>query len=317
MSKKPLFSVILLNFNGKDYTIDCIDSVLKSDYPNFEIVIIDNASTDGSFAVLKKKYLKNKRVRIFRSESQLHFCGGNNLGAKKAKGEKIILLNNDTIVDKNWIKELALFSENHPKWMVQPKILNFKNRKIIDSVGSKYSFGGIGRGGGYGQEDRGQYNRNYRVDFCAGACFMIDKNFFFELGGLDEWFQIHYEDADLALRAKKAGGECWYCHKSVIYHKGSLTLNTQVAKEKTLINTRKNRLITVIKNFSGWERIARLLTLFPSYCFLIIQDLASRKRERALITLKAFFAVLTKVCQKRFSPEGKKSKKESLSFTSP
>ncbi|MFH1706153.1 MAG: glycosyltransferase family 2 protein [Patescibacteria group bacterium] len=317
MSKNPLVSVILLNFNGKDYTIDCIDSVLKSDYPKFEIVVVDNGSKDDSFPVLKNRYRNNKKVKIFRSDDPHQFAGGNNWGAVRAKGERLIFLSNDAVVDKNWIRELILFAKDHRKWVVQPKILNFKNRKIIDSVGSRYSFSGMALGGRYKEVDRGQYDRNYQVDFAAGACFSVDKKFYLKLGGLDPWFKFHYEDADLSLRAKKLGGKCWYCYKSIVYHIGSATLNSQEIRDEIAFHARKNRLMTVIKNFSGWERVARLLTLFPIYCFLTIQDLTSPKRERKLITLGAFFAVLTKISQNRFSSGDKNSQAESLSFTSP
>lgn len=287
MSKQPFVSIILLNFNGKDYTIDCVNSILKSHYPKFEVLLIDNASTDNSYAVLRKKFQKNKKVRIFRSDTQLHFTGGHNFGARKARGGKLILLNNDTIVEKNWIRELVNFSKGHTKWLVQPKILNFQNKKLIDSAGEKYRFSGFVFGRGYNQQDRGQYDRNFRIDAVAGAAFMIDKEFFLSLGGFDPWFKNHYENIDLSLRAKKSGGECWFCFKSIVYHKGSLTIKTQLAKEKLVFRIRKNRLRTLIKNFSGFELVARLTALIPFYCLMIIQDLLSFKKEKMFITLKS------------------------------
>jgi len=101
MSKWPFVSVIVVNFNGKEFIGECLDSVLKSDYPNFEIVLIDNASTDSSYQYLKKNYGKKKKIKIIRSNKQLYFTGGSNLGAKNARGEKLIFLNSDTVVDKN------------------------------------------------------------------------------------------------------------------------------------------------------------------------------------------------------------------------
>jgi len=288
----PFISVIMLDFNGPSYTIDCIESVLASNYPKFEIIVIDNASTGDDYQIFKKKYKNNKKVRVFRSDKQLYFCGGHNWGAKLAKGEKLILLNNDTTVDKNWLTPLVKMAKNNKKWLIQPKILSFNNKKIIDSVGSKYNILGMGIGGGYQQIDNGQYDQNYQVDFVAGACFFINRDFFLKLGGFDPWFKFHYEDTDISFRAKAKGGQCWYCHNSVVYHKGSLTLNTQAAKEITLIHVRKNRPMVIIKNFRGLKRVFRLMILGISYIFFIIQDLFKKDAKKRLVTIKAIVKII-------------------------
>jgi len=202
-AKLPFVSIIILNYNGKSFINDCLLSVLKSVYPNFEIIVLDNASTDGSWEYLKEKYGNNKKVRLIRSKKQLYFTGGNNFAAKKAKGEKLIFLNSDTIVDKNWLKELIAFAKNQPKSLVQPKILKADCPEIIDNAGGCYTFWGMGFGIGHGEKDQGQYNKTRQVDFVNGTCLLIDKKFFEKLGGFDESFKFFYEDVDLCLRAKK------------------------------------------------------------------------------------------------------------------
>ena len=287
MSKNPFVSVVIVNYNGKSFIKECVNSVLQSNYPKFEIIVIDNASTDGSFQYLQKLYKKNDRIKNIRTSQQLYFAGGSNLGAKNSKGKQLIFLNSDTEVEKNWMKELVKFAKSNNKFLVQPKILLYHRKNIIDNVGGNYSFLGFGTGKGHGERDEKQYDKNTPVDFANGTCFTISKKFFKKLGGFDDWYQLHYEDVDLNLRAKKNGGKSWYCYKSVIYHKGSLTIKTHITSEKLLYNIRKNRLRTIVKNFSGGEKLLRLAFLLGQYFILIIKDISTLKKERIFVTTRS------------------------------
>lgn len=287
MSNQPLISIIILNYNGKEFIKECIDSVLKSNYSAFEIIILDNASTDGSFALLKKLYQNNQKIRILRSDKQLYFAGGCNFGAKYAKGEKLVFLNSDTIVDKNWLTGLIDFAKDNDKYLVQPKILCFPQTDIIDNAGGRYQFPGFGFGIGRGKKDIGQYNQNAEIDFANGTCFLIDKKFFEELGGFDEWFKLQYEDVDLNLRAKKNKGKSWYSYKSIIYHKGSLSIKKNVPEKDLIFYIRRNRLRTVIKNYSGLKRICWLTALLITYLILTIRDLFLFKGNHLILTFRS------------------------------
>lgn len=285
-------SIVIPNYNGKKIIKECVDSVLNSNYPSFEIVVVENASTDGSYEILKKNYGNNERVKIVKSDKQLYFVGGCNLGARKSSGEKLIFLNSDTTVDKDWLTELVAFTGRREKLLIQPKILSYWQKDVIDNVGGNYSFFGFGSGRGHGEKDNGQFDKNTQTDFANGTCFMIDKKFFEELGGFDEWYKYYYEDVDLNLRAKKHGGESWYCYKSVIHHKGSLTFKGNVRSENLLFNIRKNRLRTLIKNSSGLERIVKIFGLLLVYVFLTLHDVLTLKPKRMFLTPKSVRAVL-------------------------
>ncbi|MCG2691742.1 glycosyltransferase family 2 protein [Microgenomates group bacterium] len=108
-------SIIIVNYNGKSYLTDCLASVLKSDFKDFEVIVVDNASTDGSVKGL------NRRIRLIKSKTNLFFTGGCNLGAKKAKGEWLVFLNPDTVVEPNWLGELVKEAKEK-KLTLQPKI---------------------------------------------------------------------------------------------------------------------------------------------------------------------------------------------------
>jgi len=265
-----LVSVVILNYNGKNITKECVNSVLKSTYKKTEIIIVDNGSTDGSYQYLKGFYSKTKNVKIVRSSKNLYFTGGNNFGAKYAQGKFLIFLNNDTLVDKNFLKEMVSFIENNDKWLVQPKILKFPEKDIIDSTGGIYIFPGFGVNRGHNQKDNNQYQKPVKIDYCVGTCLMIKRKFFEKLGDFDNWFKYYYEDVDLALRAKKQEGICWYNPKALIYHQGSVTFKRNVDHKALLFNIRKNIFKTVVKNFSGWQKVLRLSSLSIIYFFIRI-----------------------------------------------
>lgn len=253
-------SVVIVNYNGQAYIKECVDSVLKSVGPSFEIVLVENGSTDGSLKLLKREYGANKRVRVVESKENLFFAGGSNLGAKKSKGEWLVFLNSDTVVDKNWLKELWKVAKANKKLMLQPKILIHKTN-AIDCVIGRYVWPGFGVAVGRGEKDEGQYKGLVKGDYANGTCLMVNKDWFLKLGGFDEWFKFFYEDLDLQLRTKKMGGKAVGVMKSVIEHKGSLSFKQNVASDEVVFHYRRNRLVTVLKNYKGIERWVRWVCL--------------------------------------------------------
>jgi GT2 family glycosyltransferase len=265
MPKKiPFVSVLVVNYNGKDFIGQCLNSVLKSDYPRFEVVLVDNGSTDKSVDYITKQYkkeLRSKKICLIKSKKNLYFTGGSNLAAKHAKGEKLIFFNSDTVVTPNWIKELITCSKSGEKYLIQPKILFYSKKNIIDNAGGRYLFPGFGFGIGRGEKDSGQYDQIKEIDFANGTCFMIDKNFFWQLGGFDEDYHFFYEDVDLSLRAKKIGGKCFICPQSIIYHRRGATLDKTLSAKQRSFYARRNRRQTVLKNFVGLGKRLRLFFL--------------------------------------------------------
>ena len=111
----PKVSIIILNWNQPKLTVNCVNSVLKQGYKDFEILLIDNHSEDDSFETLKNIFGKNKKIRLFQTEKNIGYAGGNNFGVKKCKGEYVVILNNDTVVDENWLKELVIVIKSDAK----------------------------------------------------------------------------------------------------------------------------------------------------------------------------------------------------------
>src|SRR3989344_1475315 len=218
----PTITVIILNYNGRDLTTECVASVLHSTYPKYDIVIVDNCSTD------------------------------------------------DSVVEPNWLDELMIIARKDKKFLVQPKILQYFNRRRIDNAGGAYSIFGIGKAIGRDEIDNGQYNKQMKLDYASAACFMIDRMFFLQLNGYDESFISHCEDIDLCLRAKKFGAVCFLAWKSRIYHKISSTYKRFTASDKVIYVIRKNRVTTILKNYTCLEKAFRIISILTLHSILVL-----------------------------------------------
>ncbi|MDO8497623.1 MAG: glycosyltransferase family 2 protein [bacterium] len=280
-------TVIILHYGDFSLTRECIDSVLKSTYSHFDILVVDNASPNNSFKQLQKKYLSHKKIQLVRSKINLLFTGGFNYGAQYAKGKYIVLLSNDIVVHHDWLLHLVHCFQMQPKSLIQPKIMTYRDRRIIDNVGGTYNIFGFGRGVGGGEIDRGQYDRYMPLSFTSATTCAIDRKWYLSLGGYDEWFASHYEDVDLSLRVKKEGGICFTCWQSTIYHKGSMTYKKYVPNKDVMFHVRKNRLQLIVKNYKGLEKIVRLTFVLVTNFISIMVDLSRLNFSYAYITTQA------------------------------
>ncbi|MEM2955045.1 MAG: glycosyltransferase family 2 protein [Candidatus Nanoarchaeia archaeon] len=232
--KQPKVSIIVLNWNGKKYLQKCLDSVFNIDYKNYEVLFVDNASTDGSVNFVKKQYqneIKSKKLKLVLNDKDYGFAEGNNIAIRQVLKDKsvnyICLLNNDTIVDKNWLSALVNFAEKNSKigivgskiyYLDQPNKINFAGGKVNLWTGSGMHIGD-------NELDRGQYNFPKKVDYITGASMCIKREVFEKIGFFPEEFFCYWEDTDFSFRARKAGYELWYVPDSKIWHKVSASFN--------------------------------------------------------------------------------------------
>lgn len=294
MHKTPLVSIIIPSFNSRKFIRKTLESVLKTSYKRFEIIIVDNGSTDGSGDFLMKTYRRVTNVKVIKLKRNTFFTGGCNSGAKIAKGKKLVFLNSDCVVSRNWLTELVSCALSNPKTIIQPKILRFDDQNIIDNVGGRYSIFGLGRGIGKGREEN-SFNQNMKIDYANGTCFLIDSLLFRKVDGFDNWFKFHYEDVDLCLRAEKKGVKSYFCHKSRIFHKVSLTFKSNIPKETFLLHIRKNRLMVIHKNFKGIEKLVRYILIFLQYGILVFTDIFRFDLNTSFVTVSAIYRFLNRV----------------------
>ncbi|MDD5163415.1 MAG: glycosyltransferase family 2 protein [Candidatus ainarchaeum sp.] len=290
--KQPIVSIIMLNWNGKDYTRQCIESVAENTArEKYELIAVDNGSTDGSIGMLEE--MKRKRlvdVVILNSENR-GFAGANNQGLKIANCKYLFLLNNDTLLEKNWLEKMVLAAESSEKiGIVGPDLPSGKEKNE--------NFGG-----GY-IDDKGIARHSYKntdgpAEQVGGAAFFIKRSVFEKIGFLDEGFNpIYFEESDYCARARKAGFEVFFTPKVRIVHFGSAIVKKQACKW-SYITLNKNRARYMLLHFSK-SRLAKaffweLLRIAKSIVTLKIHWLF----EAYWIDLKNFSEIVEK--RKRYS----------------
>jgi GT2 family glycosyltransferase len=213
-SGSPLVSVIIVNYNGRKFLRDCINSVRAQSYPDFEILVVDNASEDDSVEFLGSEF---PDIRVVRNIRNLGYAGGVNTGIRAAKGSCIFTLNNDTRMEFGCIENLVkAISGDHHIGMCATKMLFPDNR--IDSAGMCTSRSGAAWDRGMFEADVGQYDVREEIFApCAGAA-LYRLAMFDEIGLFDEDFFLYMEDTDLAFRGHLAGWNCLYVPEAVVYH---------------------------------------------------------------------------------------------------
>lgn len=216
-------SIILVNYNGLQYNDACIESLLGSTFcGGLQIVVVDNASTDASYAELEERWGQHPQITLLQTGENCGFAGGNNIGIRKAlesEPDYIMLLNNDTVVEADAIEEMVKLQKQQGG-IVTAKIKYADQPDVIWSAGGEFS-GMIWKSShtGLNQKDGAAYEQDRRCSFTNGCCMLMSRTVFEKLGYLDERFFLYYEDNEYSLRAKVRQIPIRYCHRAVVYHK--------------------------------------------------------------------------------------------------
>jgi len=281
-SQEPLVSVIILNWNGKRYLKECLTSLKKQTYKNFEVILIDNGSTDGSVKYIKENF--SGFVELIENKTNLGFAEGNNIGIENSAGKYVLLLNNDTKADPLWIEELTKVAESDDKiGMCASKVLFLDNPRIIDNVGHLIYKDGLNRGRGRLEYDQGQYDSIEEVFFPSGCAALYRKKMLNGIGGFDKDFFAYGDDTDIGIRGRLAGWKCMYAPKAVIYHKYSGSTSPYALFKA--FHAERNRLWIAIKYFPVHVLLCNpyytvLRTLFQFYGALTGKGATGKFREQ-------------------------------------
>jgi len=245
---RPLISVIIVNWNGRLYLKDCLISLSKSTYKNTEIFFVDNNSSDDSVSFVKLNF---PNIKIILNKSNLGFAEGHEIAYKRARGQAILFLSTDTIIEKDVIEHLwkALYSAKNIG-AVQPKLLMYPRSDLIDSIGSFFLMSGVLYH--YGREkDHSQpkYNKLMEIYSAKGACILIKKRVLNKTGLFDKAYFAYFEETDLCHRIWLAGYKIIYVPKVVVFHKGG-GASGQMVSSYIHFHSFKNRICTYLKNLS-------------------------------------------------------------------
>jgi GT2 family glycosyltransferase len=266
-------SIIILNFNGKEFLKDCINSVLSQSYNDFEVILFDNNSSDGSPDYIKENF-HDERIRVIISDKNLGFAGGNNKAYESATGELIVLLNNDTTVEKDWLSELVkTIASDEEVGMAQSLV-------ITEGISLKYyeKNGTINLFGHNIMEVFDIGNDGVGEIFQANGCSLIVKRKILdETGGLfpDEYF-AYAEDSYLSFKVKFAGYKILHTSNSVVRHKGGATMK-KYKNEMVTFYQERNRILNFFIFFSRSFRRKYFLLLWMNIKIKILYSLFTRK----------------------------------------
>ncbi|MCM8783433.1 MAG: glycosyltransferase family 2 protein [Candidatus Omnitrophica bacterium] len=217
--EKKLVSIIIPTYNREKEVLECISSLLNISYPNFEIIVVDNASQDNTANIIKEKFSNIKNIKILELSQNLGAAGGRNEGIRHAKGEYLCFVDNDNIVDKNFLTELVKLAETDEKiGFVGPKMYYFNDPERIWYAGAEISLlTSRGRYIGISEIDKGQHDRIREVGHIPNV-WLVKKCVIEKIGVLDTSYVVCYEESDWAMRARKAGYKIMFCPTAVVYH---------------------------------------------------------------------------------------------------
>ena len=221
----PSVSVIILNFNGKNYIEKCLSSVLGTKYPNLEVILVDNASTDCSLDLVQKSFGSDERLRIIRNSENLGFSAGNNVGFRHAAGNYIVFLNNDTIVDPCWLTHLIDAMERDKTIGLAQSMLLKTNSEEIQGAGWLYSdylifLHAIGNV----KPSNTNFPPTFEASFASGAAMIIGRDLVTKIGLFDPCILFYYDDTLLSLKTWLAGKRVVTISESKVYHIGGATM---------------------------------------------------------------------------------------------
>jgi len=241
MSENPLVSVIVLNYNAGELLLNCIESIKKSAYKNLEIIVVDNISTDKSQKACKEKY---PDIKLIQNDENFGYCEGNNIGIREAKGDYIVILNPDTIVESNWIEELISAYNKFGEGLYQPKHLSLSEKTVLMSAGNMLNIFGFGYAREKGKKDNNQFNEIEEINYAAGTCLFTSSSILKKIGLFDPFIFLYHDDLDLGWRASQLGIKSYYVPTSIIYHAESYALKWNAEKFYWLERNRKYCLLT-------------------------------------------------------------------------
>lgn len=230
-------AVVILNWNGLNDTIACVDSVLAQSHPATKVFVVDNASDNNEFEALTLRYGGLAQVELLQNDENIGFGPAHNRVFKQLIElgfKKVALLNNDAVADTTWLSDALQAMQQQQADIVACKMLQFSNRKLMDSAGLKMLNTGEILPRGHGKASTMHPRREELMGFCAGAC-LIKLSVIDEIGGFDPFFDTGYEDAELSLRAFVGGKRIVYEPQSVVYHK----MGQSLVKVKTYKRTLK------------------------------------------------------------------------------
>ncbi len=266
MESRERVTVIIPNYNGEKYIEPCLNSLMGQSFDDYSVLVIDNGSSDSSPLVIEKNF---PEVRLLRFKKNRGFAAAVNEGIRRAEGKYVILLNNDTVVNKNFIEKLYKAIDNSKSvFACQARMVSLYDRDKMDSAGDLYS--ALGWAFSIGKDKNAKDFDKDRDIFsaCAGAA-IYRRDLLLGLGLFDESFFCYLEDMDISFRARRCGYLCRYVHDALVYHAGSASSGSRHNAFKVRLSARNN-ISLIARNLKGWMLLINLPFLVAGHVIKMI-----------------------------------------------
>ena len=254
-------TIVIPNYNGKHFMEPCLSSLSEQTYKNFHILVVDNASSDGSIEYMEENY---PDIELIKLQKNFGFSKAVNIGIQHSRTPYVILLNNDTTVDTRYVEEMVKAIEKSPKiFSVSSKMIQMYHPELIDSAGDLYTLLGWGvcRGCGRPVSNYQKYDEIFTA--CAGAA-IYRRSVFDEIGYFDENHFAYLEDIDIGYRARIYGYYNMYCPTALVYHVGSGTSGSKYNSFKVKLAARNNLYLNY-KNMPALQLVLNFIPLAIGY----------------------------------------------------
>ena len=297
MAKKA--SVILVNYNGMSHLDTCISSVLKQSYKNFELIFVDNNSSDGSLEYAQNKF---PNLIFVVNDKNLGYAGGINSGLTHATGEYIAPLNIDTEVAPNWLGTMVSFLDENPQaGAVTPKVLLFNDRTKINALGLNIHITGLGFCRGLGKEDDNSVIPE-NVPGVSGCSYLISRQLLEQMGGAPGWCFMGNDDVIVSWLLRLMGYEIYYLPESIVFHKYSLKMNSE-----KLFRLEKNRQTLLLSTLRPLTLLACLPITLAIELMIMVYSLAKGRSY-----IRAKFDALASLCRERSTIKQRRAQYQTL-----
>jgi hypothetical protein len=286
---KPRVAIIILNWNGKRDTEECLESLGHISYENYFLVIVDNASTDGSVEYFKEKF---PTAALVKNNENLGYAEGNNVGVGYALEndgpEYVLVLNNDTVVAPDFLdKMIDVAIADDSVGVVGPKVYYYDRPGVINSAGARMRWSlGLAENIGIGKPDNGKYDKMADMDCLQGCALLIRADLIKKIGLFDRTFFIMLEETDFCLRAHEAGYRVVYCPGAVIHHKEGSSIKK--VSLTGLYYKHRNRLLLVKKHYSRPQIAVAALPMAARFAEAVAYYVMKNNLPAASTVIKAY-----------------------------
>jgi GT2 family glycosyltransferase len=243
----PLISFIVVNWNGEKFLSHCLEALKSQTYSNFQIIIVDNASTDGSVDNIEEKW---PDIRLIRLEDNSGFASANNIGANQAEGNWLALVNNDAFLAPDWLEKMVIAISQYPQYSsFASRLMSATVDDKVEATGDVFHVSGLAWHRDYNQIRERASRNSGEVFSASAAAALYNRENFLEVGGFDECYFSHHEDVDLGFRLRLRGYRCMYVPEAEVRHIGSASFGKE--SDKTVYQMHRNTVWTYFKDMPG------------------------------------------------------------------